>query len=284
MEASFYLLLPLISSNPFLLFSIDLIPPNSHQRAVPSPQFLPSMKPHPLHYRNPTIPYPTFVSAHSESFPKTTIELEKNNMKAQECSLYLHELQFIFSTAIDGKIKAWLYNNMGSRVDYDAQVIGVLQCFIVLMEVGKKDLGADKSFSCGTSKDGESFLVEWNESEGAIKRTYNEFRKKSTGVVQFDTTQNQFLAAGEDGQIKFWDMDNINLLTSTDAEDKGFKILANANGLRSLRTVETPGFGTLRSPIESAAVKASGSFVVNVSSVNCKVEKSSPVRPSPILV
>ena len=73
-------------------------------------------------------------------------------------------------------------------------------------------------FSCGTSKDGESFLVEWNESEGAIKRTYNEFRKKSTGVVQFDTTQNQFLAAGEDGQIKFWDMDNINLLTSTDAE------------------------------------------------------------------
>lgn len=29
-------------------------------------------------------------------------------------------LQFIFSTAIDGKIKAWLYDCMGSRVDYDA--------------------------------------------------------------------------------------------------------------------------------------------------------------------
>ena len=29
-------------------------------------------------------------------------------------------LQFIFSTAVDGKIKAWLYDNMGSRVDYDA--------------------------------------------------------------------------------------------------------------------------------------------------------------------
>lgn len=28
--------------------------------------------------------------------------------------------QFIFSTAVDGKIKAWLYDNMGSRVDYDA--------------------------------------------------------------------------------------------------------------------------------------------------------------------
>lgn len=28
--------------------------------------------------------------------------------------------QFIFSTATDGKIKAWLYDNVGSRVDYDA--------------------------------------------------------------------------------------------------------------------------------------------------------------------
>lgn len=29
-------------------------------------------------------------------------------------------VQFIFSTALDGKIKAWLYDNQGSRVDYDA--------------------------------------------------------------------------------------------------------------------------------------------------------------------
>ena len=73
-------------------------------------------------------------------------------------------------------------------------------------------------FSCGTSKEGESYLVEWNESEGAIKRTYTGFRRKSNGVVQFDTTQNHFLAVGEDHQIKFWDMDNVNLLTQTDAE------------------------------------------------------------------
>lgn len=33
---------------------------------------------------------------------------------------FIVDLQFIFSTAIDGKIKAWLYDNMGSRVDYDA--------------------------------------------------------------------------------------------------------------------------------------------------------------------
>ncbi|GKA87820.1 TPR2-like protein isoform X1 [Tanacetum coccineum] len=38
-------------------------------------------------------------------------------------------------------------------------------------------------FSCGTSKEGEAHLVEWNESEGAIKREYSGFRKRSMGVV-----------------------------------------------------------------------------------------------------
>ena len=60
--------------------------------------------------------------------------------------------------------------------------------------------------------------MEWNESEGAIKRTYTGFRKKCTGVLQFDTTQNHFLAVGEDYQIKFWDMDNVNVLTTIDCD------------------------------------------------------------------
>ena len=73
-------------------------------------------------------------------------------------------------------------------------------------------------FSCGTSKEGDSHLVEWNETEGAIKRTYSGFRKRSLGVVQFDTTRNRFLAAGDEFQIKFWDMDNTNMLTAVDAD------------------------------------------------------------------
>ena len=73
-------------------------------------------------------------------------------------------------------------------------------------------------FSCGTSKDGESHIVEWNESEGAVKITYQGFRKRSLGVVQFDTTKNRFLAAGDDFSVKFWDMDNTQLLTSSDAD------------------------------------------------------------------
>ena len=73
-------------------------------------------------------------------------------------------------------------------------------------------------FSCGTSKDGESHLVEWNESEGAVKRTYQGFRKRSMGVVQFDTTRNRFLAAGDEFVIKIWDMDNTSLLTTIEAD------------------------------------------------------------------
>ena len=64
-------------------------------------------------------------------------------------------------------------------------------------------------------------MVEWNESEGSIRRTYFGFRKRSAGVagvVQFDTAQSHFLAAGEENQIKFWDVDNTNMLTCTDAE------------------------------------------------------------------
>ncbi|OIS99858.1 PREDICTED: topless-related protein 3-like isoform X1 [Nicotiana attenuata] len=215
------------------------------------------------------------------------------------CPHQKENIQFIFSTAIDGKIKAWLYDNMGSRVDYDAPGHW---CTTMLYSADGSRL-----FSCGTGKEGDSFLVEWNESEGAIKRTYTGFRKKSAGVVQFDTTQNHFLAVGEDSQIKFWDMDSINILTTIDADgglpslprlrfnkegnllavttaDNGIKILGNAAGMRSLRTVEAPPFEALRSPIEAAAIKqASGSSVPNVTPVNCKVERSSPVRPSPIL-
>ena len=61
-------------------------------------------------------------------------------------------------------------------------------------------------------------MVEWNENEGAIKRTYQGFHKRSLGVVQFDTTKNRFLAVGDDYLIKFWDMDSPSLLTTIQAE------------------------------------------------------------------
>ncbi|WZZ74691.1 hypothetical protein YC2023_086061 [Brassica napus] len=200
-------------------------------------------------------------------------------------------------------IQAWLYDNMGSRVDYDAPG---KWCTTMLYSADGTRL-----FSCGTSKDGDFSLVEWNESEGSIKRTYLGFQKKLAGMVQFDTSKNHFLAVGEDAQIKFWDMDNINVLTSTDAEgglpalprlrfnregnllavttaDNGFKILANQAGFRSLRAMETSAFEKMRTPADSSLIKAVTfpNFVVPgapVASVSCKVELGSPVRPSPML-
>ncbi|KAK6926148.1 WD40 repeat [Dillenia turbinata] len=170
------------------------------------------------------------------------------------CPHYKENIQFIFSTAIDGKIKAWLYDCLGSRVDYDAPG---LWCTTMAYSAD-----GNRLFSCGTSKEGDSHLVEWNETEGAIKRTYSGFRKRSLGVVQFDTTRNRFLAAGDEFQIKFWDMDNTDLLTAIDADgglpasprlrfnkegsllavttsDNGIKVLANNDGLRLIRMLES---------------------------------------------
>ncbi|KAL8464583.1 hypothetical protein ACS0TY_034186 [Phlomoides rotata] len=177
------------------------------------------------------------------------------------CPHHKENIQFIFSTALDGKIKAWLYDNLGSRVDYDAPG---RWCTTMAYSADGTRL-----FSCGTSKDGESHIVEWNESEGAVKRTYQGFRKRSLGVVQFDTTKNRFLAAGDDFSVKFWDMDNTQLMTSSDADgglpasprirfnkdgtllaisanDNGIKILANGDGLRLLRTFENLAFDASR--------------------------------------
>ncbi|XP_016493199.2 topless-related protein 4 isoform X2 [Nicotiana tabacum] len=183
------------------------------------------------------------------------------------CPHHKENIQFIFSTAIDGKIKAWLYDNMGSRVDYDAP--GHSSTTMAYSADGTR------LFSCGTNKEGESYLVEWNESEGAVKRTFMGLGKRAGGVVQFDTTKNRFLAAGDEFMIKFWDMDSINMLTSTEAEggipaspclrfnkegillavstsDNGIKILANADGLRLLRSMENRQFDASR--VASASV------------------------------
>ncbi|KAM3329839.1 hypothetical protein ACQJBY_026704 [Aegilops geniculata] len=218
------------------------------------------------------------------------------------CPHHKETIQFIFSTSIDGKIKAWLYDNAGSRVDYDAPG---KWCTTMLYSADGTRL-----FSCGTSKEGDSHLVEWNESEGSIKRTYSGFRKKASGVVQFDTAQNHILAAGEDNQIKFWDVDNTNMLTFIDADgglpglprlrfnkegnllavttvDNGFKILANSDGLRSLRAFGNRPFEAFRSPYEASAVKVSGAPVVAGISPNIgrmdNLDRNSPAKPSPIL-
>ncbi|EOY11570.1 TOPLESS-related 3 [Theobroma cacao] len=162
-------------------------------------------------------------------------------------------IKLIYSTAVDGTIILWLYNDLQFRADFVALGHGSTTMLY--------SADGSRLFTCGTSKDGQSYLAEWYKSQRVVKRIYTGFGKKSAGVVSFDTTQNQFLAAGEDSQIKFWHMDNSKLLTFTDAEgglpslprvrfnkegnllavtiaDNGFKILANDVGLRSLKVVD----------------------------------------------
>ncbi|KAG9138676.1 hypothetical protein Leryth_018567 [Lithospermum erythrorhizon] len=188
------------------------------------------------------------------------------------CPHYKDNIQFIFSTATDGKIKAWLYDNVGSRVDYDAP--GYSSTTMAYSSDGTR------LFSCGSNKEGDSYLVEWNESEGAVKRSYLGLGKRATGIVQFDTTKNRFLAVGDEFIVKFWDMDNINLLTTVKAEgglpaspcvrfnkegkllavstnENGIKILANTDGVKLLRTVENRPFEPSRTA--SAAIVKSPS-------------------------
>ncbi|WCJ30342.1 Protein TOPLESS [Euphorbia peplus] len=158
-------------------------------------------------------------------------------------------IHFIFSISVDGNIKAWLYDDNGARVDYVAPGLGRTS---IAYSADNRRL-----FTCGTSKTGESFLVEWNESEGAINRTFDGLQKNSLAVVKFDIMKNQFLAAGDEHVIKIWDMDQVALFKTVDAEgglpenplirfnkdglllavsanENKFKILASESGLQLL--------------------------------------------------
>ncbi|KAJ8490434.1 hypothetical protein OPV22_012155 [Ensete ventricosum] len=165
------------------------------------------------------------------------------------CAHQIESIEFIFSTGTDGKIKAWFYDGLGPKVEYDAPGHGC-----TTMAYGAN---ATRLFSCGTSKDGETHMVEWNESNGRIKRTYSGLgNRPPLGVVPFDTSNN-LLAAGDESLIKFWNMDRPYILTTTDADgglpasprlrfnrqgsllaaatsDNGIKILANTDGQRLL--------------------------------------------------
>lgn len=67
------------------------------------------------------------------------------------------------------------------------------------------------------NNDGESFLVEWDESNGPIKRSYQGMGKRPSDIAHFHTAKS-FLAAGDEHMIKFWSMDDVKLLATTDAE------------------------------------------------------------------
>lgn len=126
------------------------------------------------------------------------------------CPHHEEQMPFIFSTAVDGKIKAWISHSLRSKLDWDAPGHW---CTTMAYSTDGTRL-----FSCGTRKRSETQLVEWNVINGAIKREYSGLRKKFMGVIHFDTVRNRFLAAGDGFHIKFWDMDSIQVLKHTYAD------------------------------------------------------------------
>ncbi|XP_073014624.1 topless-related protein 4-like [Primulina eburnea] len=170
------------------------------------------------------------------------------------------DIDFIFSTDVDGNIKAWLYDDGGERVDYEAPG---RSCSIMTYSADGTRL-----FSCGTNGDGESNIVEWNDTEGTLKRKYLGLGQQTVlEKGHFDTAKNRFLAAGDEFAIKYWDMDSINLLCSVDADgglpaspsirfnklgtllavstnDNSVKILANAAGSQLLSIIRDQYTGT----------------------------------------
>eukprot|EP00253_Pinus_taeda_P001046 PITA_01046 len=204
------------------------------------------------------------------------------------CANNKENIQYILSTSLDGKIKAWLFHQTGSQIDYDAPGDGHIT-------MAYSD-DRSRLFSCGTNKDGESYLLEWNESDGSIKRMYSGIQSKSLEPLKFDTTKNRVLAAGDEYQIKFWEMDNVTVFLATSVEgclpcrphlcfnkegsllavttnNNGVKILANKDGLRFLRKPKNRG-GSLESVMTKGPHRNAISVEKGISPVPISSEKS----------
>ncbi|KAM7275751.1 hypothetical protein ACFE04_017617 [Oxalis oulophora] len=126
------------------------------------------------------------------------------------CPHSLGGVWFLFSTSVDGKIKVWQFNTHDSRLDRDTPGRSCLA--FVYSSDGRR------LYSCGTNEEGESHIFEWNEAEGTIKRTYKGLHQRSSGIIQFDNSKNCILATGHNHSIKFWNMNNPDLLIVIDSD------------------------------------------------------------------
>ncbi|XP_050380281.1 protein TPR1-like [Argentina anserina] len=205
-------------------------------------------------------------------------------------------IQNIISTSTDGKIKIWMYSNEGPKSGCDAPG-NWCTTFI-------SSLDGSRMFSCGTSREGDTFLVQWRPNdgivdEGAKTRIYSGFSNNSEGVSHFDITKNHFLAVGEDSQIKYWHMDHEEILASTYGEDQlpsrprlrfnkegsllaattvheGFMVLVNGIGRLRIHGYAASYPKVVRAPTATAVNKPTGSS--SCANANGKSGRGSPVK------
>lgn len=72
---------------------------------------------------------------------------------------------------------------------------------------------------CGNNELGKRCPLEWKWEEGkkTVQRTYQGLDENYRGNVHF-AISHQILAAGDQHQIKFWDLDKTSLLDKYDAD------------------------------------------------------------------
>ncbi|XP_057248693.1 topless-related protein 1 isoform X2 [Beta vulgaris subsp. vulgaris] len=118
-------------------------------------------------------------------------------------------VNFIFSTSTMGEMRGWMYDNLKNRIAVDDPCCRRMVC--------AKD--STRFFSCVINEEENSCILEWDYEKGSVKKTYQGLEKPCPGVVHFDTAKNQVLAAGDNHQIKFWDMRNSKFVSSTDIRE-----------------------------------------------------------------
>ncbi|XP_073055232.1 topless-related protein 1-like isoform X2 [Primulina eburnea] len=126
------------------------------------------------------------------------------------CPHMRENIPFLMSISTSGEIKAWLFDKLGSRVTYAAP--GLCSMKMAYSTDGKR------LFSCGVNRNGEPYIVEWNEAEGVIVRNYLGLCKFHLDMVTFATCSNKFLVAGDDHKIKIWDVNKSEILASIEAD------------------------------------------------------------------
>ncbi|CDP16119.1 unnamed protein product [Coffea canephora] len=215
------------------------------------------------------------------------------------CAHLKEDIHFVFSTSTNGEIKAWMFDNdnTGPRVALDAPGHS---CMRMAYSADGKRL-----FSCGTNGDGDSYLVEWDDSEGFITQSYHGLSKSSAAIVQFSTCRNRFLVAGDEQLLKFWDMDNVNILVSLDADgglpakpyvcfnkegtllavfadDSKIKILANDIGTQLLQTLPSGSVDSTGRPCRSSGKDDQNMKCLGISELNNQLSTKEYAKPTQV--
>nr|XP_027072066.1 topless-related protein 1-like [Coffea arabica] len=215
------------------------------------------------------------------------------------CAHLKEDIHFVFSTSTNGEIKAWMFDNdnTGPRVALDAPGHS---CMRMAYSADGKRL-----FSCGTNEDGDSYLVEWDDTEGSITQSYHGLSKSSAAIVQFSTSRNRFLVAGDEHLLKFWEMDNVKILVSLDADgglpakpyvcfnkegtllavfadDSKIKILANDIGTQLLQTLPSGSVDSTGRPCRSSGKDDQNMKCLGISELNNHLSTKEYAKPTQV--